>query len=571
MVRFLSSLSGKEANRDVFGALRGQCTKCRDESCPEFRPDTSQGEGWNAVRLLQCAVCGCPHSAHVTQQADDVESRVLLDDRPQEKTPTFSERAVERCMDSLADFVRGYLPLHGLQGETWRMLPVLLWAEATIYTLDELNEEAIASRPHLPSCEDTLIWKSMRETLQSLNLLNSRVEQELSEGKRYWAMERALCRGEQELREADVERGATGKSFDYRLMHQLALKSCGMQVDDRLMEMMKLYESLIETRDDVTDFEEDVLRNSFNVLVMLTKIHGPQNARERMLERLKKIERRYLAVQRQVDAVYRERHLSYVRQEKGGMWLWESILPRKDDLESVVGAAAGAVSSRRPLPKSNEPVYSLSDVRRAVTVLHHAWVVCGPLLALTQALPLVAPVVKMALRAVKWDGPIESLLEADGRRYRAAVNHHGAVVDLSSLEELWRLCRWRSYDTLMVLEGICEAYMVQMSDAFRALILTLDVQYCLAFDLREFRITSVRDAEGRISLCSLTEDGRQLNAALVIHQRFPALSVEASILEHLDHLHKECETLLTSLPDKITQLYHRQRDELVTKTLKIQT
>jgi hypothetical protein len=56
---------------------------------------------------------------------------------------TFSSQAVLRCADSLGDFVRGYLPLHNLQDEVWRLLAMLLWLEASIYTLDEANEDAL--------------------------------------------------------------------------------------------------------------------------------------------------------------------------------------------------------------------------------------------------------------------------------------------------------------------------------------------------------------------------------------------------------------------------------------------
>ena len=37
MVRFLSSLSGEEKNRDVFGTLRGRCVGC-NKNCSEFKP-----------------------------------------------------------------------------------------------------------------------------------------------------------------------------------------------------------------------------------------------------------------------------------------------------------------------------------------------------------------------------------------------------------------------------------------------------------------------------------------------------------------------------------------------------
>jgi hypothetical protein len=138
---------------------------------------------------------------------------------------------------------------------------------------------------------------------------------------RYWKLERALCQRQAVLREAEIERCARGKSFDYRLMHLAALKLCGgTKVDDNLMvklnslvlswfcfflftnqtkqAMLQSFEALIETRDDIMDFEEDEQRNSFNVLLMLGRLHGRGKAREALLTRCAKIEARYKASKR---------------------------------------------------------------------------------------------------------------------------------------------------------------------------------------------------------------------------------------------------------------------------------
>jgi hypothetical protein len=154
-MRFLTTLSGNESNRDVFGVLRGRCSAC--DKCERFAPDVSQGQGWNSVKQLECATCHCSHTTHV-QHKDETEvrwdrrrrhlsdcaSQVNALDETTGVARTFSERAVLRCADSLADFMRGYLSLHGLQEEAWRLLPLLFWLEASIYTLDEANEESIA-------------------------------------------------------------------------------------------------------------------------------------------------------------------------------------------------------------------------------------------------------------------------------------------------------------------------------------------------------------------------------------------------------------------------------------------
>ncbi len=51
----------------------------------------------------------------------------------------------------------------------------------------------------------------------------------------------------------------------------------------------KCYEALIETRDDVTDWAEDEARGSFNVLLMMARLHGRAGAREAVLRRVAKV------------------------------------------------------------------------------------------------------------------------------------------------------------------------------------------------------------------------------------------------------------------------------------------
>jgi hypothetical protein len=47
-----------------------------------------------------------------------------------------------------------------------------------------------------------------------------------------------------------------------------------MRPDDNLMAMLSHFEAMVETRDDVSDVEEDERRGAFNILVMLGRLHG---------------------------------------------------------------------------------------------------------------------------------------------------------------------------------------------------------------------------------------------------------------------------------------------------------
>jgi hypothetical protein len=103
-----------------------------------------------------------------------------------------------------------------------------------------------------------------------------------------------------------------------------------------------------------------------------------------------------------LDASVRGRHEEYVRAEKGGMWLWSSIVPRLDlappktpntsSASSSASAASAASSSScsgcSVESLSNAVEWTLSDARKAVAVLRHAWTVLQPLFALPNTLPL---------------------------------------------------------------------------------------------------------------------------------------------------------------------------------------
>ena len=330
-----------------------------------------------------------------------------------------------------------------------------------------------------------------------------------------------------------------------------------MKADDSLFAMLSHYEAMIETRDDVTDVEEDERRNSFNVLLMLARVHGRSKARDVLIARCHKLESKYKHALSRVPANIRARHEHLVRNEKGGMWLWESIIPH-------LGAAP-------PQPKKEEKpmvvedsalVWTLSDARKATAVLKHTWTVMRALFprALPPRLPIQGHVLLAALRAARPSS--ETQLLADGAKYLRLLRGLPARMQP---EEVWRLCRWRAFDTLHVAEAICSTYMISFSDTLRALILTFDLQVCLAADLTEFRITSIRDAgTGAVTLCTLEEDTRQLNAALTWHKHVDQTNVETAIQSQIEALHGECKILLQEVGHMQSMLeYDKARAELV--------
>ena len=88
---------------------------------------------------------------------------------------------------------------------------------------------------------------------------------------------------------------------------------------------------------------------------------------------------------------------------------------------------------------------------------------------------------------------------------------------------------------------------------------------CLAADWDEFRYTTVRDEQGRVTLCSLAEDPRQLNAALLLHKRVAgAANIEQTIRAQIEENHQDALQLLRELAQpRLAENYAAARAKLL--------
>jgi hypothetical protein len=60
--------------------------------------------------------------------------------------PAISLHALQRCRTTLEDFTASYLPLYGvLKNDFWRYFDILAYVSASLYELDELNEQSITA------------------------------------------------------------------------------------------------------------------------------------------------------------------------------------------------------------------------------------------------------------------------------------------------------------------------------------------------------------------------------------------------------------------------------------------
>ncbi|OMO56113.1 hypothetical protein CCACVL1_26738 [Corchorus capsularis] len=223
--------------------------------------------------------------------------------------------AMERANSTLEDFCRSYFMFHGMEINipqmVFKYLPVLSFTESYIYQLDNLNEKIT----YIPTEGVTALgfekvkhhgWAAdvfekdpfspLLNLLECRGLLTERIREELSSGEEYWALERKLCCAlmcKMEISVEDVMRAIHLKSFDYRVLNLLLYQLRGEEVNDLHMEFLSVSEFLVEISDDLFDYEDDVLENSFNILRMFVKIYGPSRAPAMLAKYITDAEEKY--------------------------------------------------------------------------------------------------------------------------------------------------------------------------------------------------------------------------------------------------------------------------------------
>jgi hypothetical protein len=199
--------------------------------------------------------------------------------------PIVSFKALCAARSTLEDFCLSYFMFHGLDGSnaiTCEHLPLLNFVESAIYAADEENEQLLASEKlgsadaYAPSVIHTAI-DTLCSVLAARQLLDSRVKEQLQLGAEYWELERKICTAlvtDGSLELEDVIRAIELKSFDYRTLNLLLSQLSGKPYDDDAIDFLWYSEVLIEIGDDLVDYEEDILKNSFNILRCFVRLFG---------------------------------------------------------------------------------------------------------------------------------------------------------------------------------------------------------------------------------------------------------------------------------------------------------
>ena len=210
------------------------------------------------------------------------------------RAPAVSYAALERSRGTLEDFARTYLPLHGLEPfDFMRFMPQLCFVEAAIYAADEENERLAAGGAldrdgALSQSEAAIVG-----VLEAHGWLTESVRAHLRSGQTYWALERSVCRAmltRDLVREADVLLAHELKSFDYRLLNALLYELRGLPPDQPTLDFLRVDELLTDIADDLYDYEDDVVRGSFNVYRGFVHVYGAHEAQGRLAARISDLE-----------------------------------------------------------------------------------------------------------------------------------------------------------------------------------------------------------------------------------------------------------------------------------------
>eukprot|EP00802_Teleaulax_amphioxeia_P019604 Tamp_19844.p1 GENE.Tamp_19844~~Tamp_19844.p1 ORF type:complete len:380 (+),score=74.20 Tamp_19844:23-1141(+) len=305
---------------------------------------------------------------------------------PSARLPTVSFRSLQRATRTVEDFCRTYLIFMGLawQDVFFQLLPTLVFVEATIYHIDEANEQAPplprtrsspkaceqggadsarAPSAHADSAAEWLtgearqIWTALVRVLREQGLWSDDIARELRCGLEYWHLERLLklappppspppparhrlaeggaggegqgkdCRarrdadllgpgrlsdctgglqvldgqGGQGVRLTEALQGvrlsealilcAVGhKSFDYRVLNLVTHRLLKKEAEVQHQAFLRCSELLTEIEDDLTDYEEDVGRDSFNTFRLYIKLFGVAHAPAALAARISSLE-----------------------------------------------------------------------------------------------------------------------------------------------------------------------------------------------------------------------------------------------------------------------------------------
>lgn len=272
---------------------------------------------------------------------------------------TVSFCALSRSRTTLEDFVQSYFPYHKLSipQDFFKYFDVLVWVEATIYQLDEHNEQICSALNEITIDQHVADGlQTISSVLTALGFLDARIAAELSKGRSYWQLERELCsvfgqashalQHQQAIDATLVIQAHESKSFDYRVLNLLLFKLQSKPYDQVLLDFLFVDELLVDIADDLVDYEDDVLANSFNIFRAFLFMYGT-NAELKLVERISQLEKRHKELLTKLPSYmqdhYWQRHKDIVARTGGESWVFP--IPVYDE-----ASYRARMSNNNPLP-----------------------------------------------------------------------------------------------------------------------------------------------------------------------------------------------------------------------------
>ncbi|KAG8096510.1 hypothetical protein GUJ93_ZPchr0013g37385 [Zizania palustris] len=204
-----------------------------------------------------------------------------------EKEPMVGFHAMKRANSTIEDF------LDDLNEYNLHMVPGNNASTVLERETKAFNKASLSDMLHI-----------LDDLLQRQGLMTNQLQNELKSGIQYWSLERKLCQAlsrNEKVSIQDVMEAVHLKSFDYRVLNLLMYHLTGQQVNEVHMEFLSVSEFLVEISDDLYDYEDDVINNTFNILRMFAAIYGPSEAPKMLAKCIGEAEEKYERFSKKLD------------------------------------------------------------------------------------------------------------------------------------------------------------------------------------------------------------------------------------------------------------------------------
>lgn len=161
------------------------------------------------------------------------------------------------------------------------VFPLLCYLEGCVYSADLDIERQQREGAAFAGGQR---WReSITGILKAHDLYDPRIDEELDQLVEYWRLESQLVRGES-MDEETVLRAFYMRFNDLALLLRVGFRMKEMPDDEVFLRAIRPLIVLEEFRDDLESYEEDIKNNSFNILRLLTRLHGKDAAKAKLRE-----------------------------------------------------------------------------------------------------------------------------------------------------------------------------------------------------------------------------------------------------------------------------------------------